>query len=231
MLRRYVHGLGIFLLIVSMTIFTTRPAARAASGEAAPAVDGTETAKPQEARDVAAEYQVENITKKAQGSEPQTTTSGSGRKTLIYGGIAAAAVVGAVALAAGSSGGGSSSTAEEEKTATAEPTKDPVGADLNGTNWVGSLTLADDGVREAITATVRQNGSDLEITTSTSKGYGRKFIGTIEEDAYIEVEDQDTGEIWSTHFDKARWNMIDLYDYVHNLQEFDRLYLERYSKE
>lgn len=230
MVRRYVHGWGIFLLIVSMTIFNTGLAARAASGEATPAADDTETATPQEARDVAAEYQVENITKKAQGSEPQTTTSGSARKTLIYGGIAAAAVVGAVALAAGSGGGGSSSAAEEESVP-AEPTEEPVGADLNGTNWVGSLTLADDGIRESITATVRQNGSDLEITTSTSKGYGRKFIGTIDEDAYIEVEDQDTGEIWTTHYDLARWNMIDLYDFVNNYKDLDRLYLERYSKE
>ena len=228
MLRRHMNAVGIVLLIVTLTLCNTGLTARAASGPEAPASDDTEVTGTEEAKDVAAEYQVENITRQAQGAQSQTTTSSSGGKTLLYGGIAAAAVVGAVALAAGSGGGGSSSAEEEVPE---EPKQEPVGADLDGDNWHCRLILADSGFKEDVTATVEQNGNELVITTSTTQKYGKKFIGHISRDANIDVRDQDTGQDWTTHYDKARWNMIDLYDYVHTFRDLDRLYLERESKQ
>ena len=229
MLRRHMNAVGIVLLIVTLTLCNTGLTARAASGPDAPVADDTETAETKEARDVAAEYQVENITRQAQGAEPQTTTSSSGGKTLLYGGIAAAAVVGAVALAAGSGGGGGSSAevAEEPE----EPKLKPVGADLDGDNWHGRLILVDSGFKEDVTATVKQNGADIEITTSSTQKYGKKFIGHIDRNAFIQVRDQDTGEDWTTMNNDTRWNMIDLYDYVHSFRDLDRLYLTRESRQ
>lgn len=231
MFRRYVNTTGIVLLIVGMLIFNTRLTAMAASAQDAPASKGSKPEETQEVSDVAAEYQVENITRRAQGAEPQTTTSDSGGKTLLYGGIAAAAVVGAVALAAGSGGGGSSSAVEEEPVVPEETKAKPVGADLDGDNWHGRLILVDSGFKEEVTATVRQNGSELDITTSSVQKYGKKFIGHIDRDAFIKVRDQDTGQDWTTHYQNARWNMIDLYDYVNNFKDLDRLYLTRESRQ
>jgi len=229
MLRRYVNTTGIVLLVVGMLIFNTRLTALAASAQEPPAPEGSKPEKTQEARDVAAEYQVENITRQARGAEPQTTTTSSGGKTLLYGGIAAAAVVGAVALAAGSGGGGGSSAdvAEEPE----EPKLKPVGADLAGDNWHGRLILVDSGFKEDVTATVKQNGADIEITTSSTQKYGKKFIGHIDRNAFIQVRDQDTGEDWTTMNNDTRWNMIDLYDYVHSFHDLDRLYLTRESRQ
>ncbi|MBB5346578.1 hypothetical protein JWG42_01840 [Desulfoprunum benzoelyticum] len=228
MLRRYVHSIGIALLIVGMLVFNPRLTAIAAAGPEASASGKPETKETLGAKDVAAEYQAENITRQAKAELPPPVVTRSGGKTLLYGGIAAAAVVGAVALAAGSGGGGSSS---EEEEVPEEPKKNPVGANLAGDNWYGRLILVDSGFKEDVTATVEQDGANLVITTSSAQKYGKKFIGHIERDGYIQVRDQDTGQDWTTYYDKARWNMIDLYDYVHEFHDMDRLYLTRISKE
>lgn len=177
--------------------------------------------------DVAAQSQT--VANTQQGSNPaqKTTDNSSGGKTLLYAGIGVAAIA-AGALAAGS-GGSSSSEAEPEQEP--EVTDPPVGADLDGDNWHGRLILVDSGFKEEVTATVHQNGSQLEITTSSAQKYGKKFIGTISSSAFIKVRDQDTGQDWTTFYQNARWNMIDLYDYVHNFQDLDRLYLTREAKQ
>lgn len=177
------------------------------------------------AKDIAAQYQAAVITEKAKTPAPPATTE-SGSNVLLYTGIGVAAAVG-IAVAAGGGGGSSSAEPEPEP----EPTKPPVGADLNGTNWHGTLTLAESNVKESVTATVKQNGTELEITTSSSQEYGKKFIGTINKSAFIKAEDQDTGETWSTFYKTARWNMIDLYDFVENFHEKDRLILGREAKQ
>ena len=125
------------------------------------------------AKDVAAQYQAAAITQKATNPVPETTTN-SGSNTMLYAGVGIAAVA-AVAVAAGSGGGSSTSEPEPEP----EPTKPPVGADLNGDNWHGRLILVDSGFKEEVTATVKQNGSELEITTSSAQQYGKKLIGKI----------------------------------------------------
>ncbi len=177
------------------------------------------------ASDVAAQRQA--VANTQQGSNPvqKTTANSSGGKILLYTGIGFAAIA-AGALAAGS-GGSSSSEVEPEP----EVTDPPVGADLDGDNWHGRLILVDSGFKEDVTATVHQNGSELEITTSSAQKYGKKFIGTISSSAFTKVRDQDTGQDWTTFYQNARWNMIDLYDYVHNFQDLDRLYLTREAKQ
>lgn len=44
------------------------------------------------------------------------------------------------------------------------------------------------------------------------------------------MRDQTIGQDWTPYYSKARWNMIDLYDYVHNFHDLDRLYLTRELK-
>lgn len=161
--------------------------------------------------------------------DPKTTKTSSSGKTLMYAGIGIAAVA-AVAAAAGSGGGSSDTASTASDSETPTPTLKPVGADIGGKTWAGSLNLID-GVKESVTATVNQNGAAVEITTSSTQQYGHKFIGKIDRAGDMLVYDQTTGEDWSTHNDAARWNRIDLYDYVHGNTKMDRLYLTRATKE
>jgi len=219
-IRKLLSGNLVVLLIVGVSLLNIQiPLSHAASPTT------PEPAQEETAKDIAAQNQAAIITEKAKTPAPPATTE-SGSNTLLYAGVGIAAAVG-IAVAAGSSGGSSSSEPEPEP----EPTKPPVGADLNGTNWHGTLTLAETNVKESVTATVKQNGTALEITTSSTQKYGKKFIGTIDRSAFIKAEDQDTGETWSTFYKTARWNSIDLYDFVDNFHEKDRLILGREAKQ
>ena len=120
----------------------------------------------------AQQYQIAAITQKGKAPEPQRSQTDSGGGMLFYTGIGVAAIAGA-AVALSSSD--SSSSAEEEEETKPDPTKTPVGATLHGTNWTGKLLLADSGSKEPVTATVYQNGSELEITTTTTQKYGKKI--------------------------------------------------------
>lgn len=238
--QKIVKSMIVCLLIVCMGVLNVHVVSSAAAGDTTETSDqknknGTipmavgsvpldSPGDVENAKDVAAEYQAAAITQKATNPGPEPTTQ-SGSNTMMYAGIGLAAVAG-IAIAAGSGGGGSSNADPEP-----EPTKPPVGADLNGDNWHGRLILVESGFKEEVTATVKQNGSELEITTSSAQKYGKKFIGKIDKSAFVRVTDQDTGEDWTTHYQKARWNMIDLYDYVHMFKDLDRLYLTRESKQ
>ncbi|MDP3479083.1 MAG: hypothetical protein Q8R88_04880 [Desulfoprunum sp.] len=234
-LLRCLNSAMVSLLIVGVSILNiSLPNAAAADKTAAQkvvkATDGTKVADSQNnapdavenPQDVAAQYQAAAITEKANSPAPQTTKTDSSGKTLLYAGIGIAAVA-AVALAAGGSGG--SSPEPDPPT----PINPPVGADLDGDNWHGQLKLVD-GYTEDVTASVHQNGTQLEITTTTAQKYGQKFIGKIDRSANILVKEQTTGEIWSTLYNKARWNMIALHDFVHNVHTTDRLILTREAK-
>lgn len=227
MVRRFFNSGFILLLIASLGVFNVRSAAIAAETGAAViptkgqvAGDdkkvGTPASPPQVVLEEAALQ-----TPADTAPEPQTETSNSTGKTLLYVGAGAAVIAGA-ALAIGSVGGSSSSS-----TVVKDP---PVGADLDGENWTGYLDLAD-GIKENVTATVSQNGAALEITTSTTQEYGKKFIGVISKAAFIKVKDQTTGETWSTNYGNATWNKIVIYDYVHLYSALDKLYLTRDSKQ
>jgi hypothetical protein len=224
-LRRYVLFQTVIFLAFSLIL--THPVNKAvAASSPVPVTAPADEKSEQAAKDMEAEYQADMVTQKAKAPAPQTTESDSGGNMLLIGGVAAAAAVGAVALAAGSGGSSSSDPVEPE-----EPKEDPVGADIDGDNWTGRLILVDSGYKEDVTATVEQNGREVIITTSTTQKYGRKFVGKIDSNAEMQVRDQDTGQDWTTFKGKARWNMIDLYDYVHNFEDLDRLYLTRTSKQ
>lgn len=175
--------------------------------------------------------------------KPKETSSGN---TLLYSGIGVAAIVG-VAVAAGSGGGSDSveeapppepapvvtpKTIEKSKPKIKKPSdsnppnSEPVGPDIRGDNWSGYLALVH-GRRENISASIHQNGNYVVITTSSGQKYGRKFVGNISDSGSIRVYDQATGELWTTHSGPAKKDRIDLYDFVDNFKDLDRLYLER----
>ncbi len=224
MLNIHVPSVAAVEKIASDKVETTgdEAAAQTEASKVTAAAEGDKSAQ-----DAAKKYQTASI-KQDKAATPQTTTTGSGGHTMLYAGIGIAAIAAGAALAAGGSGGSSSS---ETATETAEPKVEPVGADIGGDNWHGRLILKDSGYKEDVTATIVQNGSRLVITTSSVQKYGKNFSGTINRSANITVRDQDTGQDWTTHYTKARWNMIDLYDYVHNFHDLDRLYLEREAKQ
>jgi hypothetical protein len=175
--------------------------------------------------------------------KPKETSSGN---TLLYSGIGVAAIVG-IAVAAGSGGGSDSAeeapppeptpvvttkTIEKSKPKIKKPSdsnppgSEPVGPDIRGDNWSGYLALVH-GKRENVSASIHQNGNYVVITTSSGQKYGRKFVGNISDSGSIRVYDQATGELWTTHSGPAKKDRIDLYDFVDNFKDLDRLYLER----
>ena len=157
---------------------------------------------------------------------PETTTANSEGHGMLYAGIGVAA---AVAIAAAAAGGGGSDSGSDPEPTPPTPTVKPVGADIGGKSWTGSLRIIG-GVKENVTATVYQNGDKVEITTSSTQKYGQKFVGKIDRAGDMLMYEQKTGQDWSTHNDAARWNRIDLYDFVHGYHEMDRLYLTRATK-
>lgn len=215
MVRRYFNSLCIILLILSVGTFNLRTDALASS-------ESDKTVVPVDKAAIIVDDEKDAVfyTPERTPPAPQKETTSSTGKTLLYVG-AGVAVIAGVALAVSSGGSSSTSTPVVKDT--------PVGADLDGKSWYGYLTLVD-GYKEPVTATVTQNGADLEITTSTTQEYGKKFVGTISKAAFIKVEDQTTGETWSTQFGNASWNKIVIYDYVHLYSALDRLALARDSK-
>ena len=127
----------------------------------------------------------------------------------------------ALALALGNSGG-------DDGGSTAAPPPaavDPVGPSIAGT-WSGKLTLINEGT-ELVTATVTQNGKNVQITTSTSLPYGKHFSGTMSSYGSMYMYDTATGQTWTTYGGNARPDRIGLFDYVNNFKDLDRLELRR----
>ena len=168
----------------------------------------------------ATEKQTTGVAVEQPDTSPKTTTT-SDTSSLVYVGVGLAAAA-AIAVGLGSSGSSDDSTPEEPVV----PKKKPVGASLDGDNWSGRLLLIN-GQRELVTAVVNQNGSSLEIITSSSQRYGRRFVGSIRSNAHIRVNDTTTGEIWTTFKGPANSRRIDIYDYVNNFQALDNLLLTR----
>ena len=135
---------------------------------------------------------------------------------------AGVAATGAMALALSGGGGGGGGTVEPEPT----PSVEPVGVDIAGDNWAGYLDLVNGG-RENVTAVVDQNGSQVEITTTSTQRYGQVFRGKIDANGHLFVYDQTTGETWTTHKGPVFPTQIDIYDYVNNFTGLDRLLLKR----
>lgn len=188
------------------------------------------------------------VTEENPGNTPQETKT-STNSTLLYGGMGVAAVAAIVAVAASGGGSDSGSDATDTTTTVTTPTTekktvekatkkikrpsdknppntDPVGPDLRGSDWHGYLDIVH-GKKESVSATVKQNGNYIVITTSSNQSYGKKFIGNTTASGRIEAYDQNSGEIWSTEKGAASKNRIDLYDYVDNYNSLDHLALER----
>lgn len=225
---KYAKSAGILFLVACLSILninmTTALAAEIKTGKEV-AMDATDKTKADTARVATASSQELPPIKVPQSGapDPETTTNSSG-KTLLYAGVGIAAVAAVAAVAVGAS---SSSNSEPEPPT---PTLAPIGADIGGESWTGFLDLVD-GIKENVTAIIYQNGAYVEITTSTTQKYGHKFVGQISRSGVMTMYDQTTGQDWTTFYDAATWNRIDLYDYVHNNKELDRLYLTRTSKD
>jgi len=147
--------------------------------------------------------------------EEEENSSGN---TMMYIGIG---VLAAGAVVLGLSGGGGSSSSSE--TTVTEP---PVGPDLNGNNWSGTLNLVNYG-SQSISATIVHSGSNVTIQTNSAFPYGKEFSGTISSSGYLTLWDADTGEEWTTHYHKASSSSIKIYDYVNDFKDLDELVLYR----
>lgn len=176
---------------------------------------------------------------KATGDTSPKTTKSSDTSPLVYigAGAAVAAAIGLAAAAGGSSdsdsstaGEGGGGSVEGSGGRSVRPEVEPKNATLWGDNWSGTLLLVN-GQREQVTAVIYQNGAQVEIVTSTTQRYGRRFIGSVSSGGYMRVVDQTTGKIWTTLMGPANSIRIDLYDYVNSGRDLDNLKLTRGSKQ
>lgn len=149
----------------------------------------------------------------------ESTTGFDGMTMLYIGGAIGIATIGAIALGGGSSSG----------SGPVLPPTPIVGPDLNGADWTGFLDIQNTVAEgyQNIAASIVQNGSSVHITTTSTLLYGRMFTGTINSAGYMTMYDTITGEDWTTHYRNATETTIDLYDYVNNFNDLDRMYLSR----
>ena len=179
-------------------------------------------------------------TQKTTGDTSPKTTKSSDTNPLVYLGIgaAAAAAIGLAAAAGGgssdsdssSSEGGGGGSAGGSAGRSVKPTTEPKNATLWGDNWSGTLHLIN-GSREQVTALIYQNGAQIEIVTSTTQRYGKRFVGSVSSGGHMSMVDQTTGELWTTFKGPANSVRIDLYDCVNFCRDLDNLRLSRSSKQ
>lgn len=153
----------------------------------------------------------------------EDTESIDGLTMLYIGGAVAGAAVLAAAL------GSSSSTSDPIVPPPELPTIPIVGPDLRGTGWTGTLNIKDQRYKgfQAISAKIAQRGSSVQIDTSSTLYYGRQFNGTISSSGYMLMYDSISGEDWTTFKNNATSTKVDLYDYVNDFNDLDRMYLSR----
>jgi len=155
---------------------------------------------------------------------PEVETTSSTGKWLLYGGLAAAGVgIVAVAISGSDSGGGGSSSADTT------PDVEPIGPDLSGSDWVGTLAIRQEGDEgeESVTGVITHSGESVTISTSSSLSYGQYFSGHISASGYLTVRDSATNKIWTTHKGNATSTSLQLYDFVNENATFDTLVLIR----
>ena len=221
------------VLNIRITQVFADPAASAIKVSQAEASDDSEIVLD---ADPATKNKPETKTQKTAVDTSPKKTKSSDTNPMVYVGIglAAAAAVGLAAAAGGGSsdsdgssseGGGGGSTGRSVK-----PTTEPKNATLWGDNWSGRLLLIN-GQSEPVTAVIYQDGAQIEIVTSTSQRYGKRFVGSVSSSGHMRMIDQTTGELWTTFMGPANSTRIDLYDFVNNLQDLDNLLLTRSSKQ
>ena len=86
----------------------------------------------------------------------------------------------------------------------------PVGPDLRG-EWVG--VFLGNGPRQALTATILQDGDAIMIRTSLT-GIGANLSGTSSTDGSLSLTDAFDGEIWSTFSSKASATRVQIQDFL-----------------
>lgn len=152
---------------------------------------------------------------------PEETTSDDTSKWLLYGGSAALGV-GILALAISAI----DSDSDSESSVTSV---NPVGPDIAGSNWAGTLTISNTGYEgsQGVTAVITQIGRSITITTDSSLSYGQYFSGSISSGGYISVRESVTNQLWTTHNGNASTTAIRLYDYVNNYSSYDTLFMIR----
>lgn len=165
----------------------------------------------------------------AKGDEIDADDAIDGMTMLYIGGAIGVVAIGVLALSGGSSGSSDSGTVEPDPTPVLpDPASPAIGPDLNG-NWSGYLHIKDTGHEghQNISADISHSGSSVDIITTSTLDYGRRFSGTISSSGYMLVYDADRGEDWTTHYGNATTRQIDLYDYVNHFEDLDRMYLSR----
>jgi len=138
-------------------------------------------------------------------TDPQVskTESMDGMTWLYIGGAVAGVAVLAAALGAGGS------TDSDSGSSTAQTTT-PVGPNLHGSDWGGTLTITRG--TQGVTATVVHNGASVNITTSTNMSYGRNFTGSSTSSGHLRLRDTTTGQTWTTFGGPASSSKISIFD-------------------
>lgn len=151
----------------------------------------------------------------------ETTEAIDGMTMLYIGGAIGAVALLAVALGSSSSSDSSSSLSSQ--------TTPAVGPNLHGNDWAGFIDLKQKGNEgyQGITASIAHNGSGVQIATTTTFSYGKVFTGSITSSGSMTMYDSVTGETWTTHKGRASAKQIDLYDFVNDYEDLDRVFLSR----
>ncbi len=148
--------------------------------------------------------------------------------TMLYIVGGATLALGAVVLMGSSSGGSDDSGGSVTPSPDPDPIAPPVGPNMNG-DWSGFLQLKQRGSEgyQGIVASIVHQGNSIRVSTSSTLDYGRYFNGTISSSGYILMYDSITGEDWTTHKGNASSRQMDMYDYVNNFKDLDRMLLTR----
>jgi len=208
---------------ISMVVFNIPILSIAESG-VQPSSDPVLEQKESKEASTEIEDQVESIVDETDPGEEESDSIDGLTMLYIGGGVAGVA---ALAVALGSNSG--SSEPDTPPPEPVPPPEPPVGPDLNGTDWAGYLDIKNNKYRgyQAVSATIIHSGRSLQINTSSTLHYGQQFSGTISSGGYIFVRDSTTGQTWTTHRGSANTRRVDLYDYVNNFKELDRMKLTR----
>jgi hypothetical protein len=99
---------------------------------------------------------------------------------------------------------------------------EPVGVALEG-HWSGEYSRP--GYSAPITAEIRQNGSDLFLTTSR-EGEEHFLSGTISADRSVVMMDAVSGQTWSS-FGEITETSFQIHDYINHYSELQNIVLHR----
>lgn len=85
--------------------------------------------------------------------------------------------------------------------------EDPIGPDLNGSDWVGFYKNDSTGERVTLTASISHKGESVSITT-TKSGIGHRLTGTTDEGGTLDLTDAYDGEEWTSLRDSTTSSIL-----------------------